>query len=415
MTRHFWLLLHRYAGLAMTLFLVIVGLTGSVLAFRDELDVWLNPELLTVPPRAAPLLDPLALREKALALYPEARFDAVQLHLDPGRSVEFTVRSQTESGLAQTRLFYLDPHTGEKLGERGWGEVSLAKETIISFLYRLHMTLALPASTGGLGPYILGVTALVWTIDCFVSFYLTFPLRWRERGPRSSPAKSWWARWKLAWLIKFNAGAYRLNFDIHRAFGLWTFAMLFVFAWSSVGFNLRDEVYMPVMKLAFDMRGAFDLPAPEKPLEVPALGWPEALARGRALLAEIDGRLGVHIASERILALNRQLGVYVMVVRDSGDFSKGGGAYVVFDANTGELKASSGSGTDGAGQIISRWLYWLHMAQVFGLPYQIFVCAMGLVITALSVTGVIIWWKKRRARKFSKARRGEAAAEVASE
>lgn len=38
MTRRFWVLLHRYAGLTMTLFLVIVGLTGSVLAFYHEID-----------------------------------------------------------------------------------------------------------------------------------------------------------------------------------------------------------------------------------------------------------------------------------------------------------------------------------------------------------------------------------------
>jgi uncharacterized iron-regulated membrane protein len=225
-----------------------------------------------VAKRDAPMLDPFALREEAAALYPDARFDAVQLHIEPGRSVEFTVLTQTDSGVAQIRLFYIDPYTGEKLGERTSGEVSLAKENIISFLYRLHMTLALPASTGSLGPYILGVTTLVWTIDCFVSFYLTFPLRWRDRGKASRPAKSWWARWKPAWLIKRNAGAYRINFDIHRAFGLWTWAMLFVFAWSSVGFNLRDEVYMPVMKRAFDMRSAFDLPVLDKPLETPALG-----------------------------------------------------------------------------------------------------------------------------------------------
>ena len=68
MPRRFWVWLHRYAGLAMALFLVIVGLTGSVLAFREELDVWLNPELLTVAKRDAPMLDPLVLREKAEAL-----------------------------------------------------------------------------------------------------------------------------------------------------------------------------------------------------------------------------------------------------------------------------------------------------------------------------------------------------------
>ncbi|HMK88593.1 MAG TPA: PepSY-associated TM helix domain-containing protein, partial [Methylocystis sp.] len=41
-----------------------------------------------------------------------------------------------------------------------------------------------------------------------------------------------------------------------------------------------------------------------------------------------------------------------------------------------------------------------HVAAVFGLPMQILVCVMGLVITALCVTGVYIWWKKRKARIF---------------
>jgi uncharacterized iron-regulated membrane protein len=38
----------------------------------------------------------------------------------------------------------------------------------------------------------------------------------------------------------------------------------------------------------------------------------------------------------------------------------------------------------------------LHMANVWGLPYKIFVCVLGLVIVMLSATGVLIWWKKRR-------------------
>ncbi len=42
--------LHRYAGLTLALFLVIVGLTGSALAFYEELDAWLNPDLMHVPP-----------------------------------------------------------------------------------------------------------------------------------------------------------------------------------------------------------------------------------------------------------------------------------------------------------------------------------------------------------------------------
>ncbi|NWE37006.1 PepSY domain-containing protein, partial [Pseudomonas gingeri] len=50
-------LLHRYIGLATALFLMIAGITGSLLAFNHELDEWLNPgfykataEGLALPP-----------------------------------------------------------------------------------------------------------------------------------------------------------------------------------------------------------------------------------------------------------------------------------------------------------------------------------------------------------------------------
>ncbi|MEI8209225.1 MAG: PepSY domain-containing protein, partial [Methylococcales bacterium] len=54
MTRHFWVLIHRYIGLSITIFLIIVGLSGSVLAFRDSLDLFLNPDLLRVATRDTP-------------------------------------------------------------------------------------------------------------------------------------------------------------------------------------------------------------------------------------------------------------------------------------------------------------------------------------------------------------------------
>lgn len=47
-----------------------------------------------------------------------------------------------------------------------------------------------------------------------------------------------------------------------------------------------------------------------------------------------------------------------------------------------------------AGDTATNWLTSLHMARVFGLPMQVFVCAMGLVVAMLSVTGVLIWIRK---------------------
>ena len=50
------------------------------------------------------------------------------------------------------------------------------------------------------------------------------------------------------------------------------------------------------------------------------------------------------------------------------------------------------------------WATMLHMAQVFGLPYRVATSLLGLLVTMLSVTGVLIWLRKRSARLLSAAR-----------
>ncbi|SFK82798.1 PepSY-associated TM helix domain-containing protein [Methylocapsa palsarum] len=435
MTRQFWVLMHRYSGLTMTLFLVITGLTGSVLAFKDELDLWLNPDLLTVAKHDAPMLDPLVLRGKAEAQDPRMRVDSAPLYVEPGRSFEAGLAPRVKSAPIEQfvalpdflagafgddesgRVTYLDPYTGETLGERNLTAFSVGRANIIWFIYRLHMTLALPGRYSGLGAFILGVTALVWTIDCFVSFYLTFP---RSRASGGAIRKTWLSRWKPAWLIKWSGGAYRINFDIHRAFGLWTFAMLFIFAWSSVGFNL-NEVYTPVMNALFGapppQPHAMAMPTRAVVLENPALDWPEARARGRVLLEEKARKDGFTIKREVILALDRESGRYTMCANTLAAAGESP-ACAEFDAETGAEASKPEPDPQAAktplSETISSLLAMLHMARVFGLPMKIFVCVMGLVITMLSVTGVYIWWKKRRARMVSKARReamdGESAA-----
>lgn len=41
----------------------------------------------------------------------------------------------------------------------------------------------------------------------------------------------------------------------------------------------------------------------------------------------------------------------------------------------------------------------LHSGRILGLPGRIFISVMGLLVATLSVTGVIIWQKKRWVRK----------------
>ena len=101
---------------------------------------------------------------------------------------------------------FVDPVSGEILGKREWGAVSLSRENLLPFLYKLHYSLHVPEMWGidTWGLWLMGSVALLWTIDCFVGFYLTLPVRRASPDQLPQPvrrklARGWWDRWKPAW------------------------------------------------------------------------------------------------------------------------------------------------------------------------------------------------------------------------
>ena len=398
MIRRFFVFIHRWAGLLMAGFLILVGITGSLLTFNSELERLISPQLYAAPRPGAVPLDAATLALRAEALEPKGQVygvsfaepDQVLVMMGPRR------KSEAELDTLGFNQLFLDPYTGEELGRRSWGAISEGWINLMPFLYKLHFQLALRTT----GMWILGIVALGWTLDCFVGFYLTLPV---GRG-------EFWQHWKPAWLIKWSAGAFRINFDLHRAGGLWLWVILLIFAWSSVYMNLSDTVYTWATKAVLDYRPVWtELPDLPQPLENPHLDWRAALSTGERLMtkqAEIHG-----FAVERPMGLSFDpgKGLYSYRVRGGRDIQdRRGNTEILFDANNGDMRLLLLPTGQYAGNTITSWLYALHEANVFGMPYRIFVCALGLAIVMLSITGIYIWWRKRRARQFSATRRGKA-------
>ncbi|WP_420226559.1 PepSY-associated TM helix domain-containing protein [Pigmentiphaga litoralis] len=239
MKRAAWVPLHRWAGLAIAVFIVVTGLSGSIIAFREELDALINPDLYRVPARAEPMLGPSALAAGVEAALPAARAAFIFLGAQPGHSTRVLVQGGRDPAtgkrvsLAYDEVF-VDPYTGKVLGQRkrrGIGESPLRTQ-ILPVIYEVHRTLL----AGPIGKWFLGIIAFVWMLDSFVGFYLTLPVASGRKAaplartvaalPRPGvqaepPAKTWWRRWKPAWQIKRGASFYRTQFDLHRAAGLW--------------------------------------------------------------------------------------------------------------------------------------------------------------------------------------------------
>jgi uncharacterized iron-regulated membrane protein len=391
---------HRYVGLAIATFLVVASLTGSIVVFQHELDAVVNPQLFTCTPPSA----------DAVPLPPMALRDALQAQLPPGIQVWETGLQPPEPGMAarfsldwhgddppMTEAF-VDPYTGRMLGHRRWGDLGQGLVNLLPFMYLLHVSLAL----GEVGRLLLGIVALLWTIDCFVGFYLTLPAR-RAAGAGAGDGRSWLGRWKPSWLVK-GGSLFGTIFTFHRASGLWVWPLLLMFAWSSVAILLRP-VYDPVMGLFFRAAEHHNLPELPEPRPHPRLSAAEGLARCQALMEEEAAKRGIAIIRPVLFSHETHFGFYRYQVQSSLDItSTGGNTTIRIDTDTGRLIGFDAPVSDEPGDIFDTWLIYLHFGSVGGITYRILICITGVLTAILCVTGVIIWWKKRTLRRKARAR-----------
>jgi uncharacterized iron-regulated membrane protein len=187
------------------------------------------------------------------------------------------------------------------------------------------------------------------------------------------------ARWQPAWLIKWSVSKTRVNFDLHRAVGLWLWLALLVFAWSSVYMNLGG-LYTQVMQSVSEYHQPWtdfsDLP---QPVQNPQVSWRQAQDIAQAELNRLEQTQGIRTTAPSGFWINRAKGFYVYAVKSTTDIQDHGGqTRVVIDANSGEVKQVLLPTGQYSGNTITTWLMALHMANVFGLPYRIVVCVLGL-------------------------------------
>src|SRR5882724_997900 len=137
-------ILHRYIGLATALFLVLLGLTGSVLAWREPVSAWLAPELHEAPARG-PVLTPEQLAQRVAIADPHAAIVFFPLNLQAGESAPVRVGSRDRLGYD---TLWLDPVSGHELGRTDREAAWPTTRTCVDWLYHLHRQLAIPGRWG---------------------------------------------------------------------------------------------------------------------------------------------------------------------------------------------------------------------------------------------------------------------------
>ena len=351
--RRFLFHLHSWMGLIAGLGLVAIGLTGSALVFREEIENLAMPQRVLASDSSKMRLDLdglLAHLERQLKGY-----EPVGWRRSPssGRNDELLVALHVGG---ESKMLWIDPGTGEI-----HGTPTDSSQTLTGWLLELHYTLL----GGQIGTFLAGILAALLCL-------LGISGLWIYRNFWTSVMR---LRWKLSSRIFFS--------DLHKMIGI-----------SSVGFNLILGFTGAYWNLTSVVGHLLNGPDPEPP--------------------KIGGRVMGETVSLDVLLKQAQISLpgfewtYISLPAEAdepvafygrlkdqhvlrGEF----GSSVTFNSQTGTLEGVVDIRTTPFWNQVTDAFMPLHFGTFGALPVKILWCVGGLAPGILAITGYLLWWKRK--------------------
>lgn len=353
---------HRYIGLAVGIVLAIVGLTGSLLVFEPEMDhVMLARQMGYIAPQGdrISIAAAIATVEAAYSDRPEFEgFKVSGVDSSPARPYEVSLTLPDEKPAPG---IYVDPYTGEIMGDRTWDG------SFFDYIFRLHYELL----SGATGSYFVGVIGLLATFLAMTGIAL-----WPG-----------WRKLSAGFKVKWDARPKRLNFDIHKVAGIVAAVFLAMATFTGFCWNFWDWSVPAIHAITFS-------PKPVEAASVPIAG--QSALDISALLqtaeAAVPGTLTTYI--EIPAEPESTFHTWAKYPDESQDYS----SEVQVDQYSGKVLQVKDSHHPSLADRVLNSFTPVHYGTFWGLPSRIFYLFVGLSPTILLITGFVMWRLRKRDR-----------------
>lgn len=362
--------LHSWLGLIAGLGLILIGLTGSVLVFKDELDGVLFPEMLKVDAAGRERMSfdaLLASAKKAVPGYEVLGWDKAGA---PDRAdLAYVVAHGTDKWQGIT----VNPYTGEVLAKPMDRE-----DTITGWLLSFHYSF-LADHTGEL---IAGICA---ALLCFLGITGV----WLYRG-----------FWKTLFLLRWGRSARIFFSDFHKMVGITSMAFNLILGFTGAWWNLGHLIGHLLEEEH----------AEEAPHMITRSYYANTITMEN-LVTKAQEKIPGFTTSFISLPSNEGLGITLYGQAGAGFLTSPYGSTVLFDQQSGEMKEFRDLRQAGAWAKFEDAFRPLHYGNFGGLPVKILWSLGGLTPGVLAVTGFFMWWRRRNPPRKKKSPLKTAAAE----
>lgn len=361
--------LHLWLGIASSLVLCLVCLTGTIYTFKTEIQDWLEPARYQIVNIAEGQVKPITELVQVVEATTRGKVQRVSVIRKQDKPYVFSV-SKGEEG-KRPEAVHVNPYTGEILG-MGKGPA----DEFFMTVFKLHRWLLLDSS---IGRPIVGVATLIFCFLSISGLILWFPKKLKG-----------WKSIKPGFKIKYKANWKRINHDLHNTLGFYT--LLLVLIMSLTGLCWSFEWYRNGLSsvLGAKVFGGRDEVKPESTLqEKSTISLEEALAIANREMPYEYRTLSISLPKDEVGAyeINKnELARWNETVNDRVFIDQYSGAIIKK-----EIFASKTTGEKWASSIRA-----LHFGDIYGLVSKIIYFITCLIATSLPVTGIFIWLNKMK-------------------
>ncbi|MET0265802.1 MAG: sulfite reductase flavoprotein subunit alpha [Duganella sp.] len=382
--KKFWFQLHWFVGITAGTILMLIGLTGAILSFRDELLDFLNPGVRNIAVQDAPVLTPPQIAAAARLLRPEARVASIIVYAEPGSTARVGLAPLT--GVQRGEVIFLNPYNGALLPPLHYDEV-------FEWVDSLHRHLLLPRDAGRIA---LGILAL-----CLLGLSLSgLYLRW----PRS--ATDWRAWLKLDWRLKGRS----FLWGLHSVFGTWMLVGYVVVTLTGLYWSF-DVVRNTVDGWLGVTRPAREAPGPKLPKGVkpPVPELAPAWATFEQATQGAEGSQGGWRMAFLRIPERASAPLQILWTATDAPHVRARGRMAIDQQSGAMLKNEPYADMTLGGKTQSS-IYALHVGSFFGMPGRIVMFVISLALPGFAITGWMLYLQRRKQKRMAAAERKQFAA-----
>ncbi|WP_426056048.1 PepSY domain-containing protein [Janthinobacterium sp. PSPC2-1] len=366
-----WFQLHWFIGITAGTVLVIIGLSGATLAFKEELLDLMNPDVRHVPVETRAPLTPAQLSNIAAAEHGQ-RVASITLYAQAGAAPRLFFAPK--NGQRRGASIYVHPYTGAT-------QPALAGAGFFEWTESLHRWLLLPRDPGR---QVAGALALCLLGLALSGLYLRWPRRPLD-----------WRTW-----LTFDPALKGRSFlwNLHAVAGTWCLVVYVALTLTGIYWSydvVRDNIDAwagkpPRVAQAPGKQGAPKQSSP--PVDI-GLAWSSFQQHAP----------GWTLATLRLPARAGEAVQFTWLASDA-PHERARSRMSIAPAD-GTLTENEPYSQQALGPRLVNIIYPLHMGTYFGLPGRIIVTLASLGLPLFAITGWMLYLGRRKAKRAVQAQR----------